>query len=135
MIVVDASVVVDSLRGPGSAAFRRLTEALIGGETLGAPHLLDAEVVQAIRRLEAAGNMDSAAAATMLGDFMAFPVTRYVHSALLGRAFQLRHNVTIHDGLYLALAERLNSTLVTGDSSLLGVPGCDAEVELVATPA
>lgn len=106
----------------------------MGGETLGAPHLLDAEVGQAIRRLEAAGNLDSAAAATMLNDFLAFPVTRYVQSALLGRVFQLRQNVTIYDGLYLALAERLDCALVTGDSSLLGVPGCGADVELVATP-
>lgn len=135
MIVVDASVVVDYLRGPGSPAFRRLTEAFVGGATVGAPHLVDVEVAQAIRRLVSAGTVDSTGAATMLSDLMAFPVVRYVHLPLLRRAFELRHNVTIYDGMYLALAERLDCTLVTGDSSLDGVPGCDAAVELVATPA
>lgn len=70
-----------------------------------------------------------------LGHLVNLPIRRYVHGWLLPRAFELRDNVTIYDGLYLALAEVLDVPLLTCDSALSGVPGCDATVEILPRPA
>jgi predicted nucleic acid-binding protein len=58
-------------------------------------------------------------------------MTRHAHSPLLKRAFDVRDNVTVYDGLYLALAEALPAVLVTRDEALAGVPGCRARVEVI----
>jgi len=47
----------------------------------------------------------------------------------------LRSNVTIYDGLYLALAEHLDVTLVSCDSGFENVPGSLARVELLLSAA
>ena len=70
-----------------------------------------------------------------MSDFLNLPIRRYPHQGLLARAFEFRSNVTVYDGLYLALAEALQSRLLTGDAALQNVPGCHAAVEVVATSA
>jgi len=51
------------------------------------------------------------------------------HLALLGRAWELRANVSFYDGLYVALAERLSLPLVTLDARLAKAPGIRASIE------
>lgn len=63
------------------------------------------------------------------------PIRRYPPSRLVARAFELRSNVTVYDGIYLALAEVLDAPLFTGDAALADVPGCGAIVQLVSTSA
>jgi predicted nucleic acid-binding protein len=58
-------------------------------------------------------------------------MARYEHTRLLERAFELRRNVTVYDGLYLALAEALGIPLLTKDAALQAVPGCRANVVLL----
>lgn len=134
MIVIDASAVVDLLLGEplGSigAHLARLLEAEVP-LALAAPHLLDAEVGQVLRRYVRRGELDVGAAREGLANLAALPVTRYPHLGLVERAFDLRANVTVYDGLYLALAEALQAPLLTADAGLVGVPGCAASVQLV----
>lgn len=65
------------------------------------------------------------------------PIRRFPHTELLSRAFALRSNVTVYDGIYLALADALDAPLVSCDTALADVPGCSATVEIlpVAGPA
>lgn len=135
MIVADASVVVDFLLGGGSPAGDTLAGYLEWREVVCAPHLVDAEVGQTIRRYALGGDLSDESATAMVADLLDLPLRRYPHVGLLARAFKFRSNVTVYDGLYLALAEALDCRLVTGDGSLSAVPGCHASVEVYPTSA
>lgn len=119
--VIDASVVVDFLlqRQP---FYRKITLALENATFLAAPHLLDIEVTQVIRRFNLRGELSSFHANAILSDLADLPCQRYPHDALLKRVFQLRHNLTAYDASYLALAEGLNATLLTKDKGFLALP-------------
>lgn len=135
MIVVDASVVIDLLLGGGSQAGDSLAAHLRAGNVICAPHLVDAEVGQGLRRFAMHGDLSDHRAMALVLDLLDVPIRRYPHTGLLARAFELRSNVTVYDGLYLALAEALASPLITGDAALGNVPGCQALVEVVTTSA
>ncbi|CAN5619322.1 type II toxin-antitoxin system ribonuclease VapC1 [soil metagenome] len=132
MTVVDASAVIELLLGQPVAA--RLAQQLIADPTieLAAPHLLDAEVGQVLRRFERSGELGESAARGAVNDLAALPILRYPHGPLLDRAYDLRHNVTIYDALYLALAETLDEPCVTEDAAMFNVPGCRATVQRLA---
>jgi predicted nucleic acid-binding protein len=66
-----------------------------------------------------------------LEDLADFPITRYPHTPLLSRIWELRHNVTAYDAAYLALAEALPAPLITRDAKLAAVAGHRARVELM----
>jgi predicted nucleic acid-binding protein len=135
VIVADASVVLDLVLGGGSEAGDALAARLRVGEVVCAPHLVDAEVGQGLRRYVLRGELSTNRGAEMVRDFLDLPITRYPHRGLLERAFSFLANVTVYDALYLALAEGLDCSLLTGDRALRVVPGCTAEVEVVATTA
>ena len=128
MIVVDASAIVELLAPhvPDEALERRL----LGDNDLHAPHLLDVEIGNALRCISSRGKLGSDRATDILLDVDAMPIARYPHSPLLPRAWELRHNLTIYDGVYVALAEALGAPLVSCDAALAGAPGIQAEVEL-----
>lgn len=130
MIVVDASAAVEVLlQLPAAAAVgARLFQA---SETLHAPHLIDLEVAQVLRRYAATKQADPARCRTALGDWLAFPVRRYPHVALLQRVWDLRNNLTAYDAAYVVLAEALNAPLITRDARLAGASGHRAAIELV----
>lgn len=124
MPVVDASVVVTVLiRGEyADWAEEQLTGAS-GTHSLWAPHLIDAEVGQSLRRRIAAQKLSDDHASEALGKFAGLPLRRIVHAGLLDRAWQLRHNYSFYDGLYVALAELLDAPLITLDRRLARAAG------------
>ena len=127
MIVVDASTILEVLLRTTDAA----DWLLDSGETLHAPHLLDVEIAQVIRRYEARGELSAERGQEVLTDLMAFPVARYPHDGLLQRMWELRHNLTAYDAVYVALAEALDAPLVTRDERLASAPGHNAIVRIV----
>jgi predicted nucleic acid-binding protein len=130
MIVVDASAVLELLLDPqGSAALR--DRLLAGGESLAAPHLIDLEVAQVLRRYAAAGEMSASRGAQAVEDLGDLPVERYPHELLLGRVWELRANLTAYDAAYVALAEALAAPLLTRDARLARSRGHRATIELV----
>ena len=133
MIVADASVVVDMLLGGGSEAGDELATRFQTGQTICAPHLIDAEVAQVLRRFVLQGSLTSSAAADRVTDLVDLPIQRFPRTSLISRALELLQNVTVYDGLYLVLAEVLDAPLLTGDRALAKVPGCRATVRVVAT--
>lgn len=129
MIVVDGSAMLEVLLGTETGS--RIEDRLLSrGESLHAPHLLDVEVAQVLRRYAAAGELTPERGREALIDLADFPVYRYPHDVLLPRIWELRHNVTAYDAAYVALAEALAAPLVTGDARLGSAPGHAAKIEV-----
>lgn len=119
MTVVDASVVFSALaRGEHADWAEKHLSAAGGGRSLWVPHLIDVEVGHALRRTVAARKLREDRAAAALRKLSELPLRRIVHTGLLDRAWQLRHNLTFYDGIYVALAEQLAIPLLTLDRRL-----------------
>jgi predicted nucleic acid-binding protein len=101
------------------------------GDEFHAPHLIDAEVAQALRRLVRTGEVPAERAAEALADLADFDLRRHSHVDLLGRAWELRDNLTAYDAMYVALAEAIASPLVTCDGPLGSTPGHTVRVDVV----
>jgi len=130
VIVVDASAALEVLLNAPLAprVARRLFR---DGESLHAPHLIDVEVAQVLRRLLRRGEIDDGRAAQAFEDLAGLPLTRYPHAMLLPGIWALRDNATAYDATYLVLADALGATLVTCDAALASVPGCRAQVDVI----
>ena len=130
MIVVDASAVLEVLlQTPAAPA---VSDRFFGrGDSLHAPHLLDVEVAQVLRRYAAAREFDERRGREALEDLRDFPLTRYPHDILLERVWALRHQLTAYDAVYIALAEALRAPLVTRDRRLASSHGHRAKIELI----
>jgi predicted nucleic acid-binding protein len=126
VIVVDASVIVEVIIGSVGAADR------LTGERLVAPAIVDSEAGSAVRRQWRHGSLDDERASTAIGALSALEIMRFEHRALLPRAWELRHNLTFTDGLYVALAEQLQIPLVTLDARIAAAPRITADVEVLA---
>ena len=129
MIVLDASAAVDWLLQTPAG---RLVENRIylRSETLHAPHLLDLEVAQVLRRLVAQRVVPGLRAQQAVQDLLDLRITRYPHDVLLSRIWQLRHNFSAYDAAYITLAEELGAVLVTRDSRLASNSGHSASIEV-----
>jgi predicted nucleic acid-binding protein len=129
-MVVDASALLEVLlRTPAAGAIE--AHLFAPGETLFAPHLLDIEVAQVLRRYAAKGEIDGERGRAALGDLADFPIQRFPHTWLLPRIWDLRRNLTACDAVYVALAEVLNAVLLTRDGRLAAAAGHQARVALV----
>lgn len=129
MIVLDASAAIEVvLQSPAAAAVE--ARLFRSGETLHVPHLIDLEVAQVLRRYLLKKQIDLPRSRAALADWLAFPVSRYPHDALLPRVWDLRDNFTAYDAAYIALAEALGAPLVTRDTRL-GTAGHGARIEVV----
>ncbi len=130
MIVLDASALVELLLDTptGRAVATRIADPALG---LHVPHLADVEVAQALRRYAKDGELDAASAAVALEDLRSLDLQRHAHEPLLDRIWELRHNLSAYDAVYLALAEVLDSVLLTCDGRLARAPGVARRVELV----
>jgi predicted nucleic acid-binding protein len=130
VIVVDASAALEVLlrTSAAQAVEQRLFDPQ---ETMHAPHLLDVEVAQVIRRYAANGEIDGERGSAALADLAVFPLHRYPHDVLLARVWELRNNLTAYDAVYVALAEALEAPLITRDRRLANAAGHRATIELV----
>ena len=130
MIVLDASAAVAlalGLEGSGQISDR----VFDGRSALHAPHLIDLEVAQSLRRYVLRGEAGPRRARKALSDFGDLSLTRYPHDVLLPRVWQLRGNLTAYDAAYVALAEMLSAPLLTRDARLARAGGHRAIIELI----
>jgi predicted nucleic acid-binding protein len=131
VIVVDASALLEFLlQTPlGTRVEARLFR---GEDECHAPHLVDVEVAQGLRRLVRMGEVSADRAAEAIGDLAGLDLHRHAHLDLLTRAWKLRDNITSYDAMYVALAEALDAPVVTCDAPLAEAPGHRAAIELIA---
>ena len=125
--VVDCSIIIRllaSLEGDGLLRQRL-------ARTVHAPALIDAEVSSVIRGLAIASpprQVSAARAGQMLADYAGLRIVRHPMQPLQARVFELRHNLTAYDAMYVALAERLRLPLLTDDSKFATAPGHNADI-------
>jgi predicted nucleic acid-binding protein len=128
VIVIDASALLDVLlRVPDAEA----VEARFFAQDLHAPHLIDIEVAQVLRRHAAAGWIEQDRGRQALADLADFPIRRYPHSVFLEDVWDLRHNFTAYDAIYVAVAEALDAPLLTRDRRLAAAATSHVRVEIV----
>lgn len=128
--VLDASAMVLALSGKtdGASALR----AHLADARTHAPHLIDAEVGNVLRRHEREARLSPEEALLALRAAPTVVDHRYPQRAPLSEmAWNLRHNLSFYDGLYVALAALLDVPLFTGDVRLSRAPGLPCAIELV----
>ena len=120
-LVVDASVLVAALVDGGSDG--DWAAAVLADQELVAPHLMPIEVANILRRATLAGDITQDVASLAHADLLDLRVELWPYALLAERCWELRDNVTIYDGSYVALAERLYAPLATLDQRLADAPG------------
>jgi len=130
VIVLDASAALELLlvTDKGSHVVERIAAP---EETLHAPHLIDVEVAQVLRRYVARRQIHEARAGQALDDLRDLDLYRYPHDLLLGRIWELRHKASAYDTAYVALAETLAAPLLTSDARLRELPHTSARIEIL----
>ena len=130
MIVIDASAVIELLlrtkRGEKVEA-----RALTPDEQMHAPHLLDVEITQVLRRLVQLKEISPLRGQQALDDYVALNIKRATHVDLLPRMWDLRESITAYDAAYVAFAEALDAPLVTCDGKLARSHGHRVKIELI----
>jgi predicted nucleic acid-binding protein len=129
VIVVDASAVIEWLLGLPRA--EPVAARLESEPSAHAPHLLDLEVAQVLRRLEATGRIEADRGRQAIDDLADLDLGRHPHDVLLPRVWQLRQNLTAYDAVYVALAEALDAPLLTLDRRLARATSVHAIVQVV----
>lgn len=114
-MVVDCSVMVDALLSKDGDDLR----GLLAAHRLTAPHLIDFEVVGAVRGLVLRDRVSARRGAEILSDYELVQLTRWSSAHdLRSRSLELRDNVSAYDAAYVALAEALDCPLATRDLRL-----------------
>lgn len=127
--MLDASAAIDWLLR--TEAGRRIEGRIYArDETLHAPYLLDLEVTQVLRRMVRRDEIPDRRADEAIVDLLRLRIHLYPHRPLVSRIWQMRHNFSAYDAAYVALAEKLDATLVTIDARLAAASGHRATIEL-----
>ena len=128
--VVDCSIVIRLLSNLEGDDLLRQRLA----RTVHAPALIDAEVSSVVRGLTITTKpnvqITDQRAVEMLIDYAGLRIVRYPMQPLQRRAFELRHNITAYDAMYVALAEALDVHLLTDDAKFAATPGNNAGIHI-----
>lgn len=100
-------------------------------ESLHAPHLLDVEVTQVLRRYVRDKAVTARRGQEALEDLADVPLSRYPHDLLIPRIWELRATLTAYDAAYVALAELLDARLLTCDGKIASASGHHAIVDVL----
>ena len=130
MLVLDASAALAAFLGTGTSALAVRARIEAPDESVHAPHLLDVEMLHALRGLALRGAVSPSRSEEIREDFASLRWSRYSHEAFLDRIWELKNNLTAYDAAYVALAETLDAPLVTTDARLARASGLRAEVEV-----
>lgn len=122
MIVVDASVLANALADDGESGHIARAALREAGE-LTAPDLIDVETVAVLRKGWLAGTLTDERFDAAITDLERWDFDRVPALRLIGRAYELRANVSAYDATYVALAEALDCELLTADRRLAGATG------------
>lgn len=129
MTVLDTSAAVDYLLADGVAP--QVGALLSDGGPAAAPDLLVFEVLAVLRRHLGRGALSESRARGAIDDLGDLAVDLFPTLALRRRAFELRHDLTAADGLFVALAEMLGEPLATKDRALATAAREHSEAEVL----
>jgi predicted nucleic acid-binding protein len=127
LIVLDASALIDRLLGTAGRA-AAVAEEMRKARLLHTLDLAHVEVVSALRRKAARGELTNRRARQALGDLAAAPLIRHPAAPLAERIWDLRASHSAYDAAYVALAEALSMPLLTTDRRLARSTGHRAEI-------
>ncbi len=130
MIVVDASALLEFLLQTSLGA-RVEARLFREDDELHAPHLVDVEITQGLRRLVRSGEVSAGRANEAIADLTDVDLHRHSHLDLLDRAWKMRDNISAYDAMYVALAEAIEAPMVTCDGPLAKAPGHHARIEVI----
>jgi predicted nucleic acid-binding protein len=128
MIVVDSSVLVAALLADDD--FGMWAAEVVATFPLGAPSIAAFESADIIRRHAAAELVDARTAAAAHRDLALLKVEYWPYHAVAARCWELRHNLTIYDAAFVAMAEATRSRLYTLDQRLATATGPSCEFVL-----
>lgn len=120
-LVLDASLVVAALIDNGPDG--RWADALLDDGERAAPHLMPVEAANILRRLEVAGLIGADVASLAHADLQQLRIELFAYEPFATRVWELRHNLSAYDGLYVAVAESLDVDLATLDRRLSRATG------------
>ncbi|CAB4662299.1 unannotated protein [freshwater metagenome] len=129
--IVDASVIAHALVTPdeiGEQARLFLNQA----SQIVSPDCLYSEVMAALRKMWLRKAISDGVFLQAVNDVQLMRIYIVDTPQLLGRAYELRHNVGAYDAMYVALAEVLQCPLITTDVRLSNAAGVRCEIELLA---
>jgi predicted nucleic acid-binding protein len=130
VIVLDASAAIEWLLRTQTGI--KIDKRLFSPQApLHAPHLLDLEVAQVLRRFVRDKTITAQRGAEALEDLGDLPLNRYPHDFLLPRVWDLRATLTAYDAVYIALAELLDAPLLTCDARIASASGHHANVDVI----
>ena len=131
-LVLDASIVLPlvAFDTDESQRLREWTVEVLDGDPAHIiRNLTPLEVLSALRRLEASGEIESTYAATVQRRMLGWPFVRDdLTQPRFERVWELRHNFTPYDATYLAATESLQSehreevAFLTADMRIAGAP-------------
>lgn len=130
LAVVDASAIIALLIGPESGGDE--IAARLTGSQLAAPAHLPVEVVNVLRRRLNSNLLSKTEARLALDGFASLQIQLWPFETYADRVWELGPNLTAYDAAYVALAELLETSLITGDVRLTRAPGIQCEIELFA---
>ncbi|WP_102141395.1 type II toxin-antitoxin system VapC family toxin [Mycobacterium hubeiense] len=125
-LVCDASAIVAALLDSGRDgrwATERITDTGVC-----APTLLPFECANVIRRLEQTGTVAADQAVQAHADLVDLAIEYWPYDVLAMRIWELRANLTSYDATYVALAELLQTPLITLDRRIQRAPGLRCDV-------
>jgi predicted nucleic acid-binding protein len=125
MIIVDSSVLVAALLV--DREFGAWSAAAIAGFDVGAPSIAAFESANIIRRHAAAGLIDERVASLAHRTLALLNVEYWPYDGVAARCWELRHNLTIYDAAFVAMAEATHSPLYTLDQRLASATGPHCE--------
>jgi predicted nucleic acid-binding protein len=120
-LVVDSGLVVAALVDSGPVGM--WADHVLATDDLAAPHLMQVEVANVLRRAAMAGEISADTAALAHADLLSLSIELFGYEPFASRVWELRENVTAYDGWYVALAESLGAPLATLDLKLTKATG------------
>jgi predicted nucleic acid-binding protein len=126
LIVTDASAVAEVLlKRPRAGS----VGAVLAGHTeIHVPEHFHIEVMSALRRRLLHGDVSEVGAARALASLAALRALSYPVRELIVPIWEMRANLSVYDAAYLALAQRLDTGLITLDAALADAAARDGRL-------